>query len=53
VRFDFADFAFTTPSDCGLEDEVFELRIPDLLDACLDFTVLVREGAIFVTKLGL
>lgn len=50
MRFDLADLAFTTPSEEGLVDEVLEFRIPDLLAACLeacfDFTVLVREGAI-------
>jgi hypothetical protein len=42
---DFGFLDLETPSDCGLEEDL-ELRIPDLLAACLDFTVLVREGAI-------
>jgi len=50
VRFEFADFGLDTPSLVGL-DEFLELRMPDLLaaclDACLDLTVEVREGAIF------
>jgi len=50
VRFEFADLGLETPSLVGLE-EFLELRIPDLLaaclDACLDLTVEVREGAIF------
>jgi hypothetical protein len=36
---------FETPSPCGLL-LVLLFRMPDLLAACLDFTVVVREGAI-------
>jgi hypothetical protein len=36
---------FETPSLCGLVLFLL-LRIPDLLAACLDFTVVVRDGAI-------
>jgi hypothetical protein len=42
----FFDLDFETPSLCGFE-LVLLLRIPDLLAACLDFIVEVREGAIF------
>ena len=36
---------FETPSLCGLVLFLL-LRMPDLLAACLDFTVVVRDGAI-------
>lgn len=49
MRLEFADFGLLIPSFVGLE-AVFELRMPDLLaacfEACLDFTVEVRDGAI-------
>lgn len=41
----FGFLLFETPSPCGLL-AVLLFRIPDLLVACLDFTVDVREGAI-------
>lgn len=46
MRFDLGLEDFTTPSFCVLADEDFEFLMPDLLVACLDFTVEVREGAI-------
>lgn len=47
MRFDLGLRALTMPSEVVFAVEVLELRMPDLLVACLDFTVEVREGAIF------